>query len=203
MPNPQSRLLALAAEAKQQYLAECAAGGEPAYPAWIEDALAVCGGGQYDTAAPGISTVEDAQAVAWMDPDTLDVINADRKASWLADFGAGAAAKAANYTRALGDLRPAPAAGDALDAARWRAYAAQFPEISTAFLAVHAVDGGDPLPTIKGASITGGYVVVTPAGWCADKATKLRDAILRRFPVNPVHTPRPSDELAAQRKGDA
>lgn len=61
MPNPQSRLLALAAEAKQQYLAECAAGGEPAYPAWIEDALAVCGGGQYDTAAPGISTVEDDQ----------------------------------------------------------------------------------------------------------------------------------------------
>lgn len=92
---------------------------------------------------------------------------------------------------------------NARDAARWRAYAAQFPEISDAFLAVHAVDGGNPLPTIKGASITGGYVVVTPAGWDADKATKLRDAILRLFPVNPVHTPRPSDELAAQRKGDA
>lgn len=74
-----------------------------------------------ECAAPGVSTVEDAQAVAWMDPDTLDVINADRKASWLADFGAGAAAKAATYTRALGDLRPAPAAGDALDAARYRA----------------------------------------------------------------------------------
>jgi hypothetical protein len=98
------------------------------------------------------------------------------------------------------EVRPAPAAGDALDAARWRAYAAQFPEISAAFLAMH---GADPLPTIKGASITGGYVVVTPAGWDADKATKLRDAILRLFPVNPAHTPRPSDELAAQRKGDA
>lgn len=94
----------------------------------------------------------------------------------------------------------APAAGDALDAARWRAYAAQFPEISAAFLAMH---GTDPLPTIKGAAITSGYVVVTPAGWDADKATKLRDAILRLFPVNPAHTPRPSDEIAAQRKGDA
>lgn len=120
-------------------------------------------------------------------------------------------------------FRPAPAAGDALgltlaqkyedacivananarDAARWRAYAAQFPEISAAFLAVHAVDGGDPLPTIKGAAITGGYVVVTPAGWEDDKAMRLRDAILRLFHVNPAHTPRPSDELAAQRKGDA
>ncbi|QKI73896.1 hypothetical protein [Achromobacter xylosoxidans] len=99
--------------------------------------------------------------------------------------------------------RTAPAAGDALDAARWRAYAKLFPEVSASFLATHAVDGDDPLPTIKGASITGGYVVVTPAGWDADNATKLRDAILRLFPVNPVHTPRPSDELAAQRKGDA
>lgn len=34
----------------------------------------------------------------------------------------------------------APAAGDALDAARWRAYAAQFPEVSAAFLAVHGDD---------------------------------------------------------------
>jgi hypothetical protein len=97
----------------------------------------------------------------------------------------------------------ADAERDALDAARWRAYARLFPEISASFLATHAVDGGYPLPTIKGATITGGYVVVTPAGWDADKATKLRDAILRLFPVNPVHTPRPSDELAAQRKGDA
>lgn len=150
-------------------------------------------------AAPGVSTVEE-KPVAWMDPDTQDVISAERKASWLNEYGAGGAAKAATYTRALGDLRPAPAAGDALDAARWRAYAAQFPEISAAFLAMH---GTDPLPTIKGAAITGGYVVVTPAGWDADKATKLRDAILRLFPVNPAHTPRPSDELAAQRKGDA
>ncbi|MFM9934150.1 hypothetical protein [Achromobacter xylosoxidans] len=156
-----------------------------------------------DCAAPGVSTVEDVPAVAWMDPDTQDVISAERKASWLNEYGAGGAAKAATYTRALGDLRPAPAAGDALDAARWRAYAAQFPEISAAFLAMHAVDGVDPLPTIKGAAITGGYVVVTPAGWDADKAMKLRDAILRLFPVNPAHTPRPSDELAAQRKGDA
>ncbi len=65
-----------------------------------------------DCAAPGVSTVE-AQPVAWMDPDTQDVISAERKASWLNEYGAGGAAKAATYTRALGDLRPAPAAGDA------------------------------------------------------------------------------------------
>lgn len=69
-------------------------------------------------AAPGVSTVEDAQAVGWMDPTTQDVISAERKASWLSEYGAGGAAKAATYTRALGDLRPAPAAGDALDALR-------------------------------------------------------------------------------------
>lgn len=123
-------------------------------------------------------------------------------------YGPAAAAPAAGDTRELTLAQKYEDAcilanANALDAARWRAYAAQFPEISAAFLAVHAVDGGAPLPTIKGASITGGYVVVTPAGWDADKATKLRDAILRLFPVNPAHTPRPSDELAAQRKGDA
>ncbi|MGW9137605.1 hypothetical protein [Streptomyces sp. NPDC055681] len=64
MPNPQSRLLALAAEAKQQYLAECAAGGEPAYPAWIEDALAVCGGGQYGTLARTGNTALDQEMYA-------------------------------------------------------------------------------------------------------------------------------------------
>lgn len=73
-----------------------------------------------DCAAPGVSTVED-KPTAWMDPDTQDVISAERKASWLSEYGAGGATKAATYTRALGDLRPAPAAGDALDAARYRA----------------------------------------------------------------------------------
>ncbi|MBC9904800.1 Lar family restriction alleviation protein [Achromobacter xylosoxidans] len=63
--------------------------------------------------APG-----DAQAVAWMDPETLDVISAERKASWLSNYGIGGANKAARYTRALGDFRPAPAAGDARDAER-------------------------------------------------------------------------------------
>lgn len=62
-------------------------------------------------AAPPASAQDDAKAVAWMDPETLDVISAERKASWLAEYGAGGAAKAACYTRALGDLRPA--AGDA------------------------------------------------------------------------------------------
>lgn len=52
------------------------------------------------------------------------------------------------------------------------------------------------LPTIKGAGITGGYVVVTPAGWGDDKAIALRDAILRIFPVNPAFTPKPNNDGA-------
>lgn len=93
----------------------------------------------------------------------------------------------------------APQASEAVrDAARWRAYAAQFPELSAAFLAMH---GDDPLPTIKGATITGGYVVVTPAGWGADKATKLRDAIHRVFPVNTAYMPPPSAALSATQAG--
>ncbi|CUJ79230.1 MAG: hypothetical protein J0I68_24020 [Achromobacter sp.] len=102
MPNPQSRLLALAAEAKQQYLAECAAGGEPAYPAWIEDALAVCGGGQYDTAAPGISTAEDAQD---MRSRVMEVIAGVWDHATQIDDAAD---------EVIDMLRPAPAAGDAL-----------------------------------------------------------------------------------------
>lgn len=168
-------------------------------------------------AAPGVSTVEDAP-VAYL---TLD----EEGSPCMLFFDVAEARAFCEIGEEPAALyrRPAPAAGDALDltlaqkyedarilsnanaqdSARWRAYSAQFPEISAAFLAVHAEDGGDPLPTIKGASITGGYVVVTPAGWDNDKATRLRDAILRLFPVDPVHTPRPSDELAAQRKGDA
>ncbi|AMG45491.1 hypothetical protein [Achromobacter ruhlandii] len=69
------------------------------------------------SAAPAspVSTVEQGEVVAWMDPNTLDVISSVRKASWLSDYGIGGKAKAATYTRALGDLRPARAAGDALD----------------------------------------------------------------------------------------
>lgn len=157
-----------------------------------------------DCAAPGVSTVEDAQAAV-----PADVMAALNRMCTPLDSSVlkGATADADRFCMQLiRDYilrRPAPAAGDALDAARWRAYAKLFPEVSASFLATHAVDGGNPLPTIKGAAITGGYVVVTPAGWDADKATKLRGAILRLFPVNPAHTPRPSDELAAQRKGDA
>lgn len=63
---------------------------------------------------------------------------------------------------------------------------------------------GDALPTIKGASITGGYVVVTPAGREDDKATVLRDAILRTFPVNPAFTPKHDDAArAAHQEGEA
>ena len=59
----------------------------------------------------------------------------------------------------------------------------------------------DALPTIKGASITGGYVVVTPAGRGSDKAAILLDAILRTFPVNPAFSPRPDDAAPATKGG--
>ena len=36
------RLRALAEEARKQYNADLAAGGEPVYPAWADDMLAVC-----------------------------------------------------------------------------------------------------------------------------------------------------------------
>lgn len=68
--------------------------------------------------------------------------------------------------------------------------------------APNAPAAGDALPTIKGAAITGGYVVVTPAGWGEDKAQKVRDAILRLFPVNPAYTPKPED-AHAQQQGEA
>ena len=61
---------------------------------------------------------------------------------------------------------------------------------------------GDALPTIKGAAITGGYVVVTPAGWGEDKAQKVRDAILRLFPVDPAYRPKPEDAQVPQ-QGEA
>ncbi|MBO1012291.1 hypothetical protein IPU70_01925 [Achromobacter sp. SD115] len=69
------------------------------------------------------------------------------------------------------------------------------------YIKAPAPAAGDALPTIKGAAITGGYVVVTPAGWGEDKPQKVRDAILRLFPVNPAYTPNP--EAAQQGKGDA
>jgi hypothetical protein len=60
-----------------------------------------------------------------------------------------------------------------------------------AMKALRAPAAGDALPTIKGAAITGGYVVVTPAGWGEDKPQKVRDSILRLFPVDPTYTPKP------------
>ncbi|MEN4918232.1 hypothetical protein ABE485_06135 [Achromobacter spanius] len=59
---------------------------------------------------------------------------------------------------------------------------------------------GDPLPTIKGAAITGGYVVVTTRGWDADRSVKVRDAILRLFPVDPTYTPKPEADAAASQQ---
>ncbi|CUJ97992.1 Uncharacterised protein [Achromobacter sp. 2789STDY5608615] len=116
MPNPQSRLLALAAEAKQQYLAECAAGGEPAYPAWIEDALAVCGGGQYDTAAPGVSTVEDERQAfeAWAE-DQGFVLDCDFFEVSGQYYDQDDTQLAYDIWRAARASVAAPAAGDALE----------------------------------------------------------------------------------------
>ena len=62
--------------------------------------------------------------------------------------------------------------------------------------ALRAPAAGDALPTIKGAAITGGYVVVTTRGWDADRAVDVRDAILRLFPVDPTYTPKPEDAVA-------
>lgn len=72
-------------------------------------------------AAPSPASVApgDAQAVAWMNPETQDVITNERKVSWLTTYGVGMAAKAAAYSQPLGVLA-ALAAGDALDAARYR-----------------------------------------------------------------------------------
>lgn len=39
--GPMQRLNALAAEALTQYHAEISAGGEPTYPAWVDDVAAV------------------------------------------------------------------------------------------------------------------------------------------------------------------
>lgn len=39
--GPIQRLNALAAEALEQYHAEISAGGEPVYPAWVDDVAAV------------------------------------------------------------------------------------------------------------------------------------------------------------------
>ena len=36
------RLRALAEDARKQYNSDLAAGGEPVYPAWVDDLLAVC-----------------------------------------------------------------------------------------------------------------------------------------------------------------
>ncbi|MFY3130691.1 hypothetical protein ACOTF1_06650 [Achromobacter ruhlandii] len=41
LANPMQRLNALAAEALAQYHAETHAGGEPVYPAWVDDVAAV------------------------------------------------------------------------------------------------------------------------------------------------------------------
>lgn len=46
---------------------------------------------------------------AWMDPETLDVIHAERKAAWENEYGAGGVSKAAGYTVAMTRAQPAAA----------------------------------------------------------------------------------------------
>lgn len=57
------RLLALAAEARQQYQAEIQSGGDPVYPAWIDDVSEVCSHdvhmtNQNNAAQPGLTDQE-------------------------------------------------------------------------------------------------------------------------------------------------
>jgi hypothetical protein len=62
---------------------------------------------------------EQAQAepVAWMNPETLDVIHDTRKRAWESDFGMGGKAKAAGYTCRL--VAPAlPAQAEQVEAVR-------------------------------------------------------------------------------------
>lgn len=49
-------------------------------------------------AAPVQAEQAQAEPVAWMNPETLDVIHDTRKRAWESDFGMGGKAKAAGYT---------------------------------------------------------------------------------------------------------
>lgn len=118
MPTPQSRLLKLADEAVADYNATHAAGGEAVYPSWVEDVRLLC------NAAPGVSTVEDAQdendVLSWLEVE-IGAINCryhgdpsyDHDAYWMRD----------RVLKLIEDARKAfcaPAAVDALDAGRYR-----------------------------------------------------------------------------------
>ncbi|MGN3704502.1 hypothetical protein [Achromobacter xylosoxidans] len=156
--------------------------------------------------APG-----DAQAVAWMDPETLDVISAERKASWLSNYGIGGANKAARYTRALGDLRPAPAAGDAQTAATRDVLAERQRQISAEGW---TPDHDDQYQTGQLASAAGCYAMFTqayPAGdpvsyWPWSEAWWKPSAEPRRNLVKAgalILAEIERLDRAAQRKGDA
>lgn len=60
----------------------------------------------------------EAQPVAWMDPDTEDVIHDMRKTSWSTDYGVGGEKKARTYTTPLYAHPPpsAPVGDDPIDA---------------------------------------------------------------------------------------
>jgi hypothetical protein len=60
-------------------------------------------------AAP--QAAQAAVPVAWMDPETLDVVHAERKTAWEQNFGIGGKGKAASYTTALYATPAHPAEG--------------------------------------------------------------------------------------------
>lgn len=150
-------------------------------------------------AAPGVSKVEDAQAVAWMDPDTRDVISAERKASWLNNYGIGGANKAAAYTRALGDLRPAPAAGDAQTEPMIVLSGQQLLD-ALEFVAPDR----DPLQLECTVAIQFGEGHSGAGHYCwLDDSPDEGAILLRPEPDTTDELESVLDELAAQRKGDA
>jgi hypothetical protein len=65
-------------------------------------------------AAPHPPRRAQAEAVAWMDPATLDVIHAERKRAWETNFGQGGKAKAATYTVPLAAGQAQRGAGEGL-----------------------------------------------------------------------------------------
>lgn len=52
-------------------------------------------------AADRASRAEDENPAAWLHPETLDVIHADRKEAWLTNYGPGGHSKASGYTEPL------------------------------------------------------------------------------------------------------
>jgi hypothetical protein len=80
--------------------------------------------------APVQAEQAQAEPVAWMNPETLDVIHDTRKRAWESDFGMGGKAKAAGYTcRLVAPALPAQAEQvEAVRAAEWISVDDRLPE---------------------------------------------------------------------------